>query len=710
MAMASINIPAMAKVITGMENAQSDLPRRRDRLKDILGGVGVDTAPAARITKVVTWVTGELPGLRRRHALAVFVESQQPGLRTTVSIDESKLPTDPPEVAIRRGKDAAKALKDCHGEPSDDLLSQLEAGMTDPYFAQGFAKEATPEDLARVALTASRERDNLGGQATVKDYEAWSERYERMLTAVGTTIGTATRGTGDAALPSDYAKRWADAITAEPAFEGGDAVPGEGAAAALFLRYGTYSTPFLDTVSTAVYDYEKKHNGDGPLWRPRSEIPNAYCGVHEPDGGHAFDPMASIMVALGNNAEASQHFFSGGGTSKTTLDGHDVQVNSRLKYMLYDRIWPTDDGDALGKALESATTVLRDTSAQGTTSATIASQTIALLGGRIGEGDSGWNPFDKSYQIPTGMTDSVARMVASYMPDVYRVASTNEGDGRVGAGGVWTYADGYPTGYPTGLPVGARFAKDDLQAVLQSLGRHDDKASISMVTAAGLQFQVDLTDSALKAVRAADPDAPFTLEALRQSPHLNLVRDAGVSSGTAMNFLVVNGFQGGNAQQKLDAANRERLAQLFDMATTFVPTPQGKIAGFVVEQTMSQVGERLGTAPEDRATKWATETDTSITESLEYQTYNALLRNGYLDEVKDPRSGLPRSVVEIGSDGLPQIKPYLYQEGGDASRDYNQQEWDDFSRWRSSLDGAPRDQVEPWFITPYKNKFPVNFE
>lgn len=709
MAMASINIPAMAKLVAAMDRAAADLPNRRNRLVSILSGADVDPAPVYGLDKVVTWVVGEVPDLRRRHALAVYIEAQKPGLQTVVQIDESKLPTDPPEVAIRRGRDAAAALKGCAGKPGDELLAQLEAGMTDPYFAKGFAQEATPEDLAQVALTASHQRDTLGlgGTATAQDYDAWRKRYERMLTAVGTTIGTGTYGTGDAALPSDYAKRWASAITADPPQDGGRALPGQGAAAALFLRYGSYSTPFLDTVSTAVYDYEQKHKDGGPVWGPRSHSGSTYSGVYQPDGRQAFDPLVSVLVGLGHNPEASQHFFSGGGTSKTEIGKQDVQVNSRLKYLLYDRKWPTDDGDSLGLALESATTHFRDKGATGKTSATIASQTIALLGNRIGTGDS-WLPGDRGYQIPTGMQDSVGRMLASYMPDVYRVAGTNEGDGKVGVDGAWAYADGYPVGYPTGLPVGARFANDDLRAVLQSLGRSSDKTAISTVTTAGLQFQVDLTDSALKAIRAADPDAPLTLEALRKSPYLNLLQDAGTTSGAAMNFIVLNGFQGGDSQQKVDAANRELLAQIFDISTTFVPTPQGKVAGFLLEQGTGWVGGQLGKAPEDTAAKWANETDSSITESLEYQTYNALLRNGYLDVSKDPRSGLPPSSVEAGPDGHSRIKPYLYQENGDASPDYDQKTWDDYSRWRSSLDGAPRDQVEPWFITPYKNKFPIN--
>ncbi|MDQ1286450.1 MAG: hypothetical protein QG622_15 [Actinomycetota bacterium] len=707
MAMASINIPAMAKLIAGMDSAASDLPRRRTALANILSGAGVDPSPADGLTRVVTWITTETPGLRRRHALAVYIEAQTPGLTTTVRIDESTLPTDPPEVAARRGRDAAKALKDSDGKPDDALLAQLEAGMTDPYFAEGFAKEASPEDLAAVALSASRQRDTLGlgGSPTAADYENWSTRYERMLTAVGTTIGTATGNTGDAALPSDYAKRWADAITEEPAWDGGRGVPGAGAAAALFLRYGTYSTSFLNTVSTTVYDYEQAHKNNGPLWSRRSQENATYFGVYAPDGTRAYDPLASLMVSLGHNAAASQNFFSGGGTSKTKIGGQDVQVNSRLKYLLYDRIWPTDDGDGLGLALESATTHLRDTGSTGQASAKIASQTIALLGNRIGKGDSGWNPLDESYQIPTGMTDSVARMVASYMPDVYRVANSQSGDGKVGANGLWTIS-GVMEGYPADLPTGARFSKADLALVLQGLGRSDDKTAISTVTAAGLQFQVDLTDSALTTIRAAHPGTPLTMDDLRGSLGAPL-NNAGVSSATALNYLVVNGFQGGKAEQEIDKADRERLGQIFDMATTFVPSPQGKIAAFLVEQGTSVVGDQITAESKDRATEWANQTHASIITSLEYQTYNALLRNGFI--APGTSGGLPASAIETGADGRSQIKPYLYDSNGVNSADFDQATWDEFVNWHGSLGGAPRDQTQPWFLAPFNDNFTPNF-
>jgi hypothetical protein len=199
------------------------------------------------------------------------------------------------------------------------------------------------------------------------------------------------------------------------------------------------------------------------------------------------------------------------------------------------------------------------------------------------------------------------------------------------------------------------------------------------------------------------PDAALTLESLHASKDEWLVANPGVLAGLPMHLLVSSGFSGGNMEQAMNAANRARLAQIFDTTIGFVPSPPGKITGFLYDQSKSWTSGEISAPPEDKATLWASETDQSITGSLERGFYQALLDHGYLNPEIDPKYGLPLEATTIVG-GRRQLLPGL--NGGEGEVDPKIREI--YANWHS-LNPAHH-LVEPWYITPYKTKFELKYD
>jgi hypothetical protein len=201
-----------------------------------------------------------------------------------------------------------------------------------------------------------------------------------------------------------------------------------------------------------------------------------------PGGRQRTDAMAGVMAMLGHTPEAAQEFFSSGGTTTIDVDGAEVAVNARLQYLLADRVWASgqgsDEGDSLGAALDAAVTTVRNRAPGGVLSARITTQLVALVGGRSGLAE-GWDLGDalgrdhSQWQIPTGMRDSVAGILADYMPDVFRVIGNVGGSDPVDddlTGDQYTSANPW---FPSGMPYGAAFTQDCLDEVLRTLGSGD---------------------------------------------------------------------------------------------------------------------------------------------------------------------------------------------------------------------------------------------
>lgn len=206
MAEVTISVAGMSDVVRGLEQGIETLRGTQSSLRATLDRFDLDTSQVMKIGQSVNWAVEELPGVRRRLAMAQVLEGSEPSWAAgTVMLDESTVSTVDAGVAVRSGKESAAALLDGDGQPDDALLATLENNMGDPYFASGFASGLSPNELANVVLRLSSERAPADGRLdpdAVVESNAW---YGEMLTAVSTTLGTATRATGDLALPSGYA-------------------------------------------------------------------------------------------------------------------------------------------------------------------------------------------------------------------------------------------------------------------------------------------------------------------------------------------------------------------------------------------------------------------------------------------------------------------------------------------------------------------------
>ena len=642
MAEATIDLEAMQSLVNTMNTAAGDLRGAKSDLSGILSGVSLDTSPPQPLETAATWVDGQVPGLRRRLALAQAIAASDPKFSAGagVVIDESQLSTLPPSEAAIKGNAAALALENAGGKPDPTLIAELAKYQNDPYYAAAFAKALSPEELATIVKDASASWEGGTPGATAQGapgFDEWSKRYQAELAAIGNTLGTATRNTSaDLALPPDYAQKWVDQFTADIEQHGDsirDSNQGNALALSYLLKFGTYSTPFLDKVATDTYNYERDHDDD-PVWAPKTggeygfPVDPFWDRDHHPAN---LDVMSNIMKGLSHNPEAAQHFFSQGGNEKVKINGTDVEVNSRLKYLLQDRTWSesrsSDEGDGLGDALTAASTVFRNRLPSGETSATIASQTIALLGSKTGEGASGGHWYflgggaSSGWKMPTALRSDVADILASYVPDLYR--EYHSGDRPNDTVPPW-----YQTSNSQGVegdPFGMSLDKVGLSKVIQTLG--EDSGNIDKISTSVLaynQYQLNhlfagITDPETKVNILEGKDWPPLTAAMQMGPDVlhNLFKDA---------------YTGDDAQEQIDKANKEALNKFVDLAGSLpVVNITNKAGSWAFDAVKGQVLDQLKKGPDATASKLWTDEANKQTDALTHNFQNVMLQNGFYD-------------------------------------------------------------------------------
>lgn len=628
-AMASIDIPAMSSLVGAADGASSELPYDEWGFSSILGSVSLDASPAQGVGRVGAWLDSAIPGLKRRLALAQAIEAQTPGQQTSVQIDESTLSNVPPAQAQADGQAAAKKLRDAGGTIDPTLLAEIQRYQNDPYFAAGFATELSPTDLAHI-VTMTSNNGRTTGSPVSDEYKNWFKQYQGLLSAMGSTVGTATRNTGNLALPPDYAQQWVNSITAQPgdaSFHYGDAM-----SLGYLMRFGQYSTPFLDQVSTDVYNYERSQ--DGPVWGPRAGV--TLDRPVDPTGNGLqvnVDTLSGVLAALGNNPVAAQHFFDVGNpnakTDTVTLDGQKVTVNDRLKYLLLDRTWSSsagsDEGKGLGLALEAGSTYFRDSGPQGAISAQIASQTLALLGNQIGSGDNDFG-FGNTWNIYTQLRPSVARIVASYTPDLYRII----GNGNVRGdqlGGDWSVLGNNP-GFPPGMPYGAELDPALMTKILQTLG--EDQSNIQIVTAGAAATQQQLMGYALSRSLGDNANSPVMMLTGTNVP---LIQNSASLNASVLGWIVNTAYSGDKNKEDADKKRAELLSKTLSIMTSLpcIPAPAGQWSKFLFDQVKSNAIDQIGKGPAGTATAVYGKMDAGSKQSLTQNTLNLMLQAGYLD-------------------------------------------------------------------------------
>lgn len=559
-----------------------------------------------------------------------FVDGGGSGTRLSFTDDQGDFPPDLDANAqlgalhlsqdgdsIEEGADLAQELVDAQGDISPELAAELAERSDDPYFAYGLASALTPEQAAEVLWHFDQLRWG-------NDDDTVAETWSDLVTGLGQTLATATRGEGPLALTDDHAEAFADAITAETGSEGGDAPVGQSQYLGLLLEQGVWGTDFLGTVAERMYDYERSRDG-GPVWGPKLGPGQFITG---PDSLPRYDTMASLMAALGNNAEAAQDFFSEGGTTTLELADGTLEVNERLHYLVSERTWDhmTDatNGGNLGLALEAATTELRNAGASGRTSAEITTQLLAVIGDRTGEGSDDPGPFnDDGWQMWDGMRGSVADILASYATDLMRLGRGGPGD-DLAAGHVDPESDLYLEG----MPYGAALDPDLVRAVVGTLAEDDahvETVLSGLAVAASLRMSGAFNDALGD---GGDPPAPVVL---LQGGNIPGISTATNESAATLGWLLNAAYHGRLDDEELAAAQAELRGKMFD-ALTAVPGvgPAGEWTKFAFEQATGAVSDAISESEATAGGEYG-ELSAGEQERLEQMLLNQMLGAGYFD-------------------------------------------------------------------------------
>ena len=365
MSVASIDLAQMAALVRALEDASHDVTSHASSLQAGLEGVMLGSEDLRRLDAVRSWIDGQLPGVRRRLALARHIEAQTPGIQGYVQLDESTLPTTTPAEA-RELADRAAKLIDVYGDGEDlppELVDLLTQNGSDPYFAYQLATHVSPEDVADLVIDASSTRRVIAQNSmgmNLDDVEKFDEAYEALLDGLGTTFGTATQGTGDQTLPPGYATQWSSAIT-----DDNPRTLGQASALGLVISRGTFSADFITTVANDVYLYERQVD-TRDMWYDRSHSLGEPYGALDPVQGDDegapdgytdfYDPLAGILAAVGRTPEAAHRLFGSGEVVTIEGGGTSASVNGFLDYVLARRRWPVDDGAGSNAAIAAAIT------------------------------------------------------------------------------------------------------------------------------------------------------------------------------------------------------------------------------------------------------------------------------------------------------------------------------------------------------------------
>ncbi|GAB3923561.1 hypothetical protein GCM10029976_013940 [Kribbella albertanoniae] len=727
MTIASIDLVILNDLIRRMTDAAGALMSSAGQIKRTSTGVLGGASQTATINQAAGWVNDQLPGLRRRLALAQQIENQAitfgqraAGQRGIVKIDESLLSTLPPDQARALGADAAKQVNGAHSTLSPELIAVLAKNQNDPYFALGFAGNADLKQVSWALRLASRERERIIAESGPKsaELEQWKVQYTSLVTGLGTTLGTATRDLEGVGLPPGFAEKYADAITEGKTRSStpSDVAYGQGQSLSMLLPYGRFSTKFLDTVSTKVYDYEYAHKED-PVWEPRSywEPYHSFAGAYQPDGKAMPDPMANILEALSHNPQSAQNFFdvanSHAAPTTVEINGQQVVVNNRLKYLLQDRTWHYDNGDGLGNALQTATTTWRDRTDNGRTSATIASQTFALMGQQVGQGkDGGWFMGlneKQGWEPGMSMRDSLAHMFASYAPDLIRVAGvpTLESDDLTKG---WIqksdkYAPDEGQFFPSDGPLGATMDANSLKNLLKLIGA--DEGNVMIVSVGVLAAGQLLFGQGLAAGLAKDPgNAVKLLTGHENSPAADAV--AGQLANT-LSEVMNDAYLGDSADQAFQKRKAEAVSRALGLALKLpiIPAPKGPWTGLLLDNAKSAVLDAIAKGPKQDADEVWNAAAASGQTRLRDLAMTSLLDAGYFarevyagantPQAPDKFVPPPNAAFKLGPDGHP-VEPLAFDF---TSRAY--------TNWAVRAQQAPMKWINLSVILPYRLKFPA---
>ncbi len=521
-------------------------------------------------------------------------------------------------------------------------------------FAHAFYSQVTPDQMSEAIQKLSSDTYpngpiHAGASGTGNDPldKGKIELYKNFLSAAGGTLATYSTGTGQYAPPADAGITWGKAITDEDHGQNAGAL-------SLLLREGgdkhEFGGQFLSDVGDTVYKYEQEHKDDSPWGSRGSQVidPDAKIGNLDDNifGIRSSDALANVLGAMKNSPDAAQMFFADGYPD----DNHDgkpdlEKTNSRLEYLLTERTFTNDlsdfrsgdEGDGLGLALEAATignrdhTLLESGGYHDEIAATLASQTFKTIADKSGT-DGGFM-MEKWHAWP-GMTDSLGSIAAGYMHDVYNIVDNN--GGIPSPDNKWI-SDGPPAGLILSLP--------DLDKVMGEIGGSDDKTGLETVAAASVIESNSRISESIGDFLDTHKGTPLTMEALAKSGLADQLNGQGQTNGTVMRHLLDAGIAGGLAAENEDATRQQYLSKALDVATEFVPTPQGKIAGLITSEGMDFLKEKITAGPDPSAQAMGDKQEGVMAQQIRFGMYNQLLAHNFLDPTVDPDGGLSTNLT-----------------------------------------------------------------
>lgn len=257
-------------------------------------------------------------------------------------------------------------------------LAALEVQLADHRgradFAYLFASQTTPRALGDALAGVAGERARL-------EEGMDAHAYGLALTDLAGTLGLATFGTGDRALPTRWTEDFITATT-DPAALYGDAARGSGDAGGrradqdlankqnllLLLSRGYWSTGFLQAVTDAYWQHDQDKGDDA--W-PDASVGDAKVAP-APTGPYLTDGIVALTAALTANPEASAWAFTEFLAGTERIDGSDHAIGKFTHYLLFEHRFPeSSGGESLGMTatLTALSSAIEATSGPGDASA-----------------------------------------------------------------------------------------------------------------------------------------------------------------------------------------------------------------------------------------------------------------------------------------------------------------------------------------------------
>ncbi|WP_156043719.1 hypothetical protein [Cellulomonas sp. URHE0023] len=335
MAEVSIDLDAMDDLIASLDTARETVTGAAGRLRGQLERVELSTGTLAQVGYGggVEHAIGEaLRDLNRRRAIARMIEQATPGL-AVVSFGDSVLSTTS-DAEIAGLVDTVLGKLKVDEDDFDprgvdpELLRILAENQNDPYFAQALASRVTPGALAAYLDLVNRGRVGAG----LDGVAAFDRDYDALLRGLGMTLGLASQGTGDVAVPG-MTKAWTD-------FAGDErlrfAHGGQLNLVSLVIERGLWSDDFLvdvyNTIRTSEGDGGAEQWAVGGPWLVTDPRPE-----RSPECDLMQDPLYGILTAMQSNPDAVRRVFGTAETRTVDTGKSSVVVNAAMWEFLHGR-------------------------------------------------------------------------------------------------------------------------------------------------------------------------------------------------------------------------------------------------------------------------------------------------------------------------------------------------------------------------------------